>query len=607
MKKIFLLFVLILMGMLNNIYSQVRKAEFKIHDRGNLWETMKDDGTIGAPNPTNRFETYPSMDWPGGPHKLNKDDQRSYLYAAGLWIGGKKSNGEIFFTENGPFSFVDQGTFQPIQEIENFVETSNFNPNEAEEKIISNFTTSENIKVERLSRSWSFPYINNFIILEYTITNLKSENINDVYIGFPYLIRPSYQDFIVHNGWGDDFNRTDDLVGYDSTRKLLYSFDDAPNFDLPMDVGNFWQAANELRTTGYAGFAFLHFDPAYDGRQQPSNILFAQLLNNENKLTLLSNTKENLYNILSGIDKSLQAEPEKRLTPFLLMSAGPYNLSPNSSIKIVIVEAVNGLPQSEAIKGLEAQEKLHYGLDSLKSTIDLANQIFQNDYKIQNVPPPSPNIEIFPLAKNQSIALSWLPLENEYLDPINNANDFLEYRIYRSDRSFIGPFQMIRRINPKRSTDVERFFDSKNNKWTYEDKSISLGAGYYYFVTSVDSSGNESGMTNRNEIAMQAVRGPAENALDVKVFPNPFKLVSGFPTQGTENYIVWTNLPANCNLKIYTSSGELVKTINHNNPNVGEEVWDQLTDARQRTAPGIYFWTVESSVGNAQGTLLIIK
>jgi len=223
MKKIFLLFVLILMGMLNNIYSQVRKAEFKIHDRGNLWETMKDDGTIGAPNPTNRFETYPSMDWPGGPHKLNKDDQRSYLYAAGLWIGGKKSNGEIFFTENGPFSFVDQGTFQPIQEIENFVETSNFNPNEAEEKIISNFTTSENIKVERLSRSWSFPYINNFIILEYTITNLKSENINDVYIGFPYLIRPSYQDFIVHNGWGDDFNRTDDLVGYDSTRKLLYS------------------------------------------------------------------------------------------------------------------------------------------------------------------------------------------------------------------------------------------------------------------------------------------------------------------------------------------------------------------------------------------------
>jgi hypothetical protein len=47
--------------------------------------------------------------------------------------------------------------------------------------------------------------------------------------------------------------------------------------------------------------------------------------------------------------------------------------------------------------------------------------------------------------------------------------------------------------------------------------------------------------------------------------------------------------------------------LEHNNPNSGEEIWDQLTDARQRTAPGIYFWTVESKSGNAKGSLLLIK
>src|SRR5690606_11440969 len=31
--------------------AQVREAEFRVHDRGELWETAKDDGTLGAPAP----------------------------------------------------------------------------------------------------------------------------------------------------------------------------------------------------------------------------------------------------------------------------------------------------------------------------------------------------------------------------------------------------------------------------------------------------------------------------------------------------------------------------------------------------------------------------
>ena len=592
-----------------SLSAQVRNADFKIHDRGNLWETMKDNGTIGAPNPTNRFENYPSMDWPGGPNKMNKDDQRSYSVGSGMWIGGKKSDGSVFFTENGPFNFVDNGTFEEIVKTDNFLESPFYNPAEAEQIITAKWRTSENVSVERNSRVWSFPLLNNFVICEYIITNQNSTPLNDVYIGFPNLIRPSYQDFVVHNGWGDDFNRTDEFVAYDSTRNMIYSWDDTPNFSLPNDVGNYWETAgsSELRTTGYAGFSFLYAEPASDNRPQPSNIFWAQLLNNESFFTIQSSSAQSLYDILNGTDKSLQANIGEHLTPFMLMSAGPYNMAPGASIRIITAEAVNGIPLEKALLGLSSQSLLPFGLDSLNNSMDRARNLYQNNYQVSAVPPPSPEIDIYALPSNQTIAITWSPLEDSWVNPLTGKSDFREYKIYRSDRSYIGPFTMIRRIDPKRTTDRTRFYDSENNKWVFEDQTISLGAGYFYAVTSIDSAGKESWLTNRNENALTATRSPAANTLNVKVFPNPFKEVSGFPTSGTENFIVFSNLPAVCTIRIYTSSGELVRTLDHDNLNSGEEVWDQLTDARQRTSPGIYFYTVDSDVGNAQGTIIIIK
>ena len=599
--------IILMITALAEASAQVRSAEFEIHNRGILWETMKDDGTIGAPSPTDRFEYYPSMDWPGGPSKLDKDDQRSYMVGAGIWIGGKQSDGSVFFTENGPFGIVDEGTIEEIEKIENYIEYAEYDPSEAEERIIASWTTTENISAQRISRAWSFRDINNFILLDYTFTNGGSSELTDVYFGFPYLIRPSYQDFVVHNGWGDDFNRTDEFVRYDEDLKLLYAWDDTPNYSLPYDVGNYYEDADELRTTGYAGYSLVYHDPVADNSSQPSNVLYAQLLNNERFLTITSNTVNNLYSILNGNDKSLQADEDDHLTPFMLMSVGPYTLSPGESVRIVLVEAVDGISIDEAVNGISAMELLPQGEAMLKSSITQAQNLFDNNYKVQEVPPPSPDIQIIAIPETQSISVSWEPVEEYWVDPLENKSNFLEYRIYRSERSFIGPFTKVRSIKPTKTTDVNRYYSDDLNKWVYEDRTISLGAGYYYAVTSVDSNGTESWLTNKNEEPVYAARTPAENALNVKVFPNPFKEVSGFPISGQENSIVWTNLPEKCTIRIYTSSGELARTLEHENAASGEEQWDQLTDSRQRTAPGIYFWTVESQVGTSKGTLLIIK
>lgn len=600
-KTIIFLFVPLL------IFAQARKAEFKIHDRGVLWETMKDDGTIGAPDPTNRFQYYPSMDWPGGPNEMLKDDQRSYMLGAGLWIGGYHSDGNLFLTENGPFLNVDKSTFTLLERTDNFIESSSFNPNEAEQIIKMNLTTSENIEVKRTSRVWSYPGSNNFVLIEYEFVNKNSSRVNDVYFGFPYLIRPSYQDFVVHNGWGDDFNRTDEIVKYDAENKLLFSYDDTPNFSLPNDVGNYWDDKNELRTTGYAGFALVYATAAKNNIPQPSNIFYAQLLNNEKYFTLTISSAANMYKILNGEDKILQASETDKLSPFMMLSAGPYDIEANGTVKIVLVEAVAGISLTDALKGLASQALLSQGENLLKQSIIKAKNIYANNFVVNILPPPSPEMEIIPVPENQSITINWKPVEDSWNDPFTSTNDFHEYKLYRSSLSFIGPYDLLKTIRPSRTTDRDRYYDSEKNKWVFEDKTISLGAGYFYAVTSVDKDGNESWMTNRNEEAVHAIRNPAENALNVKVFPNPFKKVSGFPVSGSENSIVWTNLPAECKVRIYTSNGELIKTMEHKSQLSGEETWDQLTDARQRIAPGIYFWTVESSVGNAKGTLLIIK
>ncbi len=591
---------------------QVRTPEFEVHNRGNLWETMKDNGTIGPLNPTNTTEFYPGMDWPGGPEELNsKNDQRSYLYGAGLWIGGFHTGGSPFFTEHGPGGVVDYGTFEEIIKLDNFVESSNYDPTEAEQTIVAEWTTSENIKVKRTSRAWSFINYNNFITLDYTITNMNSAAVNDVYIGFVYLLRPSYQDILVHNGWGDnETDRDDDVIAYDENNKLIFSYDSTTQYD--WDLGNYWADYEELRTPGFAGFALLGAAAASDGGEQPANVLLAHYEVSKTELSLNYRSVANMYAILSGADKSLDVASGTMVVPFGLMSYGPYDIAAGATITITVVEAVNGLPMSEVMGPDSLMEDIQAnylasGLDSLRASVNNARSLYDNGYQLAYYPPPSPPLEVFSDAENQSIVLAWEPLDNEWLNPTLGRNNFKQYNIYRSDNAYIGPYTFIKRIRINNNTDSSRYFKPDFNIWRYEDKSISLGVGYYYSVTTEDSTGTESWFTNRNIYAIKSATLPAENALEVNVFPNPFRENSGIPTNGEEMTITFTNLPATCFLQIYTTSGELVKTFRRVEATIGEEEWDQLTDSRQRTSPGIYFWMVNSAVGTAKGTLVLIK
>jgi hypothetical protein len=82
----------------------------------------------------------------------------------------------------------------------------------------------------------------------------------------------------------------------------------------------------------------------------------------------------------------------------------------------------------------------------------------------------------------------------------------------------------------------------------------------------------------------------------------------------------FTHLPAECVIRIYTTSGDLIKTINHTTSpeggellvNGGTATWDFTNDSGlaqasgQLVASGVYVYHVESAVGEAVGKLVFI-
>jgi len=97
------------------------------------------------------------------------------------------------------------------------------------------------------------------------------------------------------------------------------------------------------------------------------------------------------------------------------------------------------------------------------------------------------------------------------------------------------------------------------------------------------------------------------NLDDIKVVPNPYNDKSvRFNWPGEENKLLFINLPLKCTIKIFTASGDLVKTIQHDNQTT-EQDWNQVTDSNQLIYSGVYFFLVESDLGAKTGKFVVVR
>jgi hypothetical protein len=125
------------------------------------------------------------------------------------------------------------------------------------------------------------------------------------------------------------------------------------------------------------------------------------------------------------------------------------------------------------------------------------------------------------------------------------------------------------------------------------------------------------------EFPLPSAETVEEEGLGVIVYPNPYRAADGgYAEAGYENRdrtrsaersreIHFANLPKVCTIRIFSIDGDLIKQIDHNEPEGGpgsqEEVWNVISRNTQAVVTGIYLWHVESDMGEQLGKLVIIK
>ena len=159
---------------------------------------------------------------------------------------------------------------------------------------------------------------------------------------------------------------------------------------------------------------------------------------------------------------------------------------------------------------------------------------------------------------------------------------------------------------------------SYNYKW--EDTNVVGGKNYYYSIVCYDFGWNAPLAEDR----LEPVRGGYSfNALSIKplpfkqstadnvlVVPNPYRGSASWERWNTsgvrEQKVMFMNLPSPCTIRIFTASGDLVKTIKYNDTNYGAAEWNLATDAGLLVTSGVYFYHVDSDAGKKIGKFAVL-
>lgn len=280
-----------------------QSREYQIHRRGMLHQTIFNTGEVGRgyDNGTAGItEGFPSMEWP--PNSSMILDRTVYpgqhnSFGGGIWLGVTRPSGRQYAycgavsdANGNPVPVL--GLYSnpiSIERIENYPLLPNgdlnpaFNPDEAEERIVSRWTTPVGVRVTRTSRAWSYPGYDSFIIYDYQLENTTADTMKDVHAVWTYGIGPSmfgYQrtynrwgegDFRGQNGEGNHFGR------FDLKRWMVYSHERDGRPDTV--YFNQWSGEGDrggLNSPQAAGVLMLYYDYDHLARRNETEQFWLQ-------------------------------------------------------------------------------------------------------------------------------------------------------------------------------------------------------------------------------------------------------------------------------------------------------------------------------------------
>ncbi len=159
-------------------------------------------------------------------------------------------------------------------------------------------------------------------------------------------------------------------------------------------------------------------------------------------------------------------------------------------------------------------------------------------------------------------------------------------------------------------------FNNGDTVNVFIDRTVLNGINYRYYVAAYDTGNGITGplensaSTKPNEFNNTVEVRPelpiaTINLNNVKVVPNPYILSTIWENGWDEHFIQFTGLSEKADIKIFNSSGELVKTFNKDD-NSSILTWDLKNEFDQLVAPGVYFYHISSDIGTILGKFFII-
>ena len=246
---------------------------------------------------------------------------------------------------------------------------------------------------------------------------------------------------------------------------------------------------------------------------------------------------------------------------------------------------------------------VYSGRDSLFAAARAAQWAYDNNYVIPENP-RAPSIEVKSLP--DLIRVSW-GMEAE-----DAASDIAGYRVYRAVGSWYPHV-------PEEQTilvgSFEKVYEGPTGVYEFEDNTAVRGEAYHYTVVAYDNGSNgpdydgETRVLESNPLLnVTTTPGflvkPGGELEDIVVVPNPFNLSAGnknFP--GEPNKIVFFNVPSECTIRIFTETGDLVRTIEHEGS--GDAPWGNIpqehsaTEIGQIVVSGIYIAHIQTPDGKS--------
>ena len=528
------------------------------------------------------------------------------------------------------------------------------------------------IAVHQETYAWNYPFADFFVIMNYTIKNVSNKYIDSVYVG-------SWADVVVRNTKitspriGAPFYDKGGQ-GYSDSMKIAYAFDSDG------DPGY---------TNSYVGIQFLGSTPTLDsifvvGQDTLPSVNFVSWqYKNTSDPNFFSPTKDvdryrkmegyfggtNRFN--KGIDPAILKVPSNRS---VLITRGPFkSIAPGDSINVVYAIVCAKKYGNDPMNLDTPEQKLnlynnaewalraYFGEDRNRNgKLDPGEDLDGNGKITRYIlpaPPRTPVVKVVP--GNQEASIYWDKRAESSVDPISGKKDFEGYRIYRTEAGFDLDLSK----DARSSLVMLAQFDSAGNSigfntgfskvelkdpvtfpgdttkyyYRFDVKNLLNGWQYLFTVTAFDkgdpannlASLESSPLTSLNRILPGTLPNNNDKA-KVGVYPNPY-YGNAYWDGSTERLrkIYFYNLPSDCEIVIYTLSGDIVKTIDHhqnsNGSNLkwfqtyasdgkqimtgGEDAWDLITNSDQAIATGLYLFTVkDNKTGDImRGKFLIIK